>query len=80
MQSRRPFHLTEANVNPTDEIRLTAEECRAVHRLIAELSGDNPEYAFAWDGTDSMADPRTAACVKIYRAAGRPIPPSCQGA
>ena len=55
-------------------ITLTTEECKAIHELIGMLSGDNPEYAFAWDGTDDMSDPQTSACFKIYTEAGRNVP------
>jgi hypothetical protein len=55
-------------------INLTKEECKAVYELIGHLSGGNPEYAFANDGSDDMADPMVSACVKIYRAAGGAVP------
>lgn len=55
-------------------VHLTVEECKAVHDLIGALSGHNPEYVFAWDGTDSLEHPETSACVKIYKAAGRKVP------
>jgi hypothetical protein len=55
-------------------VHLTQEECKAIHDLIGMLSGHNPEYAFAWDGTDSLDDPQVSACVKIYKAAGESVP------
>jgi hypothetical protein len=56
------------------DVTLTEAECKALHDLIGQLAGGNPENVFAWDGTDDAADPTTAACVKVYRAAGKSIP------
>jgi hypothetical protein len=55
-------------------VSLTKEECHAIFELIDQLSGGNPENAFANDGSDSMDDPTTPACVKIYKACGRSVP------
>lgn len=55
-------------------ITLTHEEAEAIHELIGILSGGNPENVFSWDGKDSMADPTTSACVKIYAAIGQKVP------
>ena len=56
------------------DVTLTAAECKALYRLISDVSGHNPEYVFSWDGTDDPHDPMTAACAKIYRAAGARVP------
>jgi hypothetical protein len=50
---------------------LTTEECRALYDLLEQLSGHSPENVFALDGTDSMEDITTRACVKLFCAAGR---------
>jgi len=55
-------------------VELTKEECEALHDLIGMLSGHNPENVFAWDGTDSLEDPTTSACVKVYKAVGASVP------
>lgn len=53
---------------------LTREECEALYGLMGMMNGQNPEYVFAWDGTDTMDDPETSACVKVYCAAGVRVP------
>lgn len=55
-------------------VTLTTEECKAIYELIDQLSGFNPGNVFAWDGTDSMDDPTTSGCVRIFREAGKEIP------
>jgi len=46
---------------------LTKDEAAAIYELIDGLSGGNP---FAHDGTDSLDDPTTSVCVKLYKASG----------
>lgn len=57
-----------------DKIELSKDECKALYDLIDGLSGCNPENVFAWDGSDSLDDPTTSACVKIYKMVGRGVP------
>jgi len=57
----------------TPMVTLSTEECKAIHELIDQLSGGNPESVFTWED-DSLHDPICAACVKIYREAGEPTP------
>ena len=61
-------------------ITLTAEECKALHELIDQLSGGNPENVFAWDGTDDLADATTRAAAKVFMAAGRDVPANVRAA
>jgi hypothetical protein len=63
------------------EILLTKKEAEALYDLIDGLSGGSPENAFAHDGTDSLDDPTTSACVKIYSATGHDhcIPDNLKG-
>ena len=55
-------------------VELTKAECQAIHEIIDQLSGSNPEYIFAWDGTDDINAPIISAAVKIYRLAGYSVP------
>jgi hypothetical protein len=38
-------------------IEFTEEEVKTIFDLIDSLSGGNPEYSFAWDGSDTMETP-----------------------
>ena len=60
-------------------IQLTEEECRAVYRLIDELSGGNADNAFNWEGHDSPNEPHDRALAKIFHAAGKAIPSQLEG-
>lgn len=55
-------------------ITLTPAECRALHELIAMLSGGNPENVFDWEGHDDPADVQVRAVTKVYMAAGERVP------
>lgn len=55
-------------------VTFTKEEVAAIYELIGQLSGHNPENAFAWDGTDDPKSPYTSALVKLFRSVGRTIP------
>lgn len=55
-------------------VTLTTEECKAIYELMGDLSGCNPEYVFAWDGTDDPNCVITRAAAKLYKAAGKRIP------
>ena len=60
-------------------IQLSEDECKAVHEMVAMLSGQNPEYVFNYYGAgeeDDPEDPSSTAFAKIYHAAGRQIPPN----
>ena len=60
-------------------IRLSKEECAAVHEMICMLGGHNPEYVFDYYAAgeeDDPNDPSSTAFAKIYHAAGQPIPPN----
>lgn len=63
-----------------ESVTLSRAECEALHELISQLSGHNPENVFAWDGSDDISDPSTIACVKVFLAAGRSVPESMRGA
>jgi len=56
------------------KLSLTREEAKAVHEIIDQLSGGNPQNVFAWDGTDNLENPTTRAMAKIYLMAGEKIP------
>lgn len=60
-------------------ITLTTEECKAIHNLIAQLTGGNPENVFDWDGPNDRADPYMTALAKIYLAAGADVPDNLKG-
>lgn len=56
-------------------VTLTVAECKALHEIIRELSGDNPHGVFTWkEYEDDPRDPKISACVKVYRAAGQRVP------
>lgn len=63
----------------TASVQFSPAEARALYDLIDGLSGGNAGNVFAWDGTDDPADPATAACVKILRAVGKPLPENLEG-
>lgn len=55
-------------------VTLNTEECKAIHELIDQLSGGNPENAFSHDGDNDPTCSMMSACAKVYNAAGRSIP------
>lgn len=63
-----------------DAIPFSQAECMALYELIDQLSGGSPENVFRWDGTDDATNPTASACAKVFRAAGRAVPASLEGA
>jgi hypothetical protein len=55
-------------------VTLSKEECAAIHELIGQLSGHNPENVFSHDGDNDPNEPMMSACAKIYNASGHSIP------